>query len=72
MIFCSYQSPSSVITTNKQTSEKIIVTFGEYPLKIECPECHEEMKTKTAAKIGPFTWIMVLLLFFAFAWLTPL
>ncbi|XP_065906828.1 protein NLRC3-like [Dysidea avara] len=66
------ESPSSVITTNKQTSEKMVFTFGEYPLKIECPECHEKMQTKTAAKIGPFTWIMVLLLFFAFPWLTPL
>ena len=68
----SSKSPSSVITTNALSSKQVTVTFGEYPIKIVCPECHEEMKTKTTAKIGSYTWILVLLLFFSFPLLTPL
>ncbi|XP_065907025.1 protein NLRC3-like isoform X2 [Dysidea avara] len=66
------ESPSSVITTNKQSSKETIVILGEYPIKVFCPECHKEMETKTATKIGPYTWILVLLLFFSFVSLTLL
>ena len=68
MYFDVFQSPSSVITKDVQSSRQIVVNLGEYPIRIVCPECHEEMETKISDKIGVFTLALVLLLFFSFLW----
>ncbi|XP_065906829.1 uncharacterized protein [Dysidea avara] len=61
-------SPSSVITKDLQSQQQITVHFGEYPIKMMCPKCREEMATKITFKIGSLTWLLVMVMFFAFLW----
>ena len=54
---------------NKRQQEKTIY-FGEYPVRIVCPKCNEEMTTKITYKSGSLTWILVMALFCS-VWLMP-
>ncbi|XP_065908181.1 uncharacterized protein [Dysidea avara] len=63
------QSSSSVSTRDEESKQEKTIFFGEYPIKIVCPKCNEEMDTKTTFKIGSLTLILVMALFCT-CWLT--
>ncbi|CAF1435841.1 unnamed protein product [Rotaria sordida] len=45
-----------------------VIIRGEYPTQCTCPQCGNQIVTRTQKKAGALTWIICLVLFFVFLW----
>ena len=38
------------------------INFGEYPVRMVCPTCREEIETETVLKPGSLVWALIVVL----------